>query len=91
MITSTNGAAETQTLSMADAIRRFISDVFFVDGFAADASFLGESIVDSTGMLELVMFVETTCGFQILDTELVPENFDTLNRILAFIIRKTRE
>jgi acyl carrier protein len=91
MITTTNIAAETQSLSMPDAIRRFISDVFFVENFSADASFLGEGIVDSTGMLELVLFVEATCGFRILDTELVPENFDSLSKILAFITRKTRE
>jgi acyl carrier protein len=89
MTTSTTGAAMTPILATPDALRRFISEVFFVEGFSEDASFLGEGIIDSTGMLELVMFVETTYGLQILDDELVPENFDSLNKVVAFITRKT--
>jgi len=89
MTTSTAAAAIPQIVPMPDAIRRFISEEFFVDVFSDDASFLGEGIIDSTGMLELVMFVETNCGLEILDDELVAENFDSLNKILAFITRKT--
>lgn len=74
-----------------DAIRRFISEVFFVDNFEDDASFLEQGIIDSTGMLQLVMFVETTYGFKIEDDELVPENLDSLNRVAAFVHRKTHE
>ena len=89
MTTSMSGATMTQgQLANPDPIRRFISEVFFVEGFSDDASFLGESIIDSTGMLELVLFVETTYGLKILDTELVPENFDSLNKVVGFINRK---
>jgi len=71
-----------------DTIRRFLAEVFFVDGLDADASFLEEGIIDSTGMLELVMFIESTYGVKIADDEFVPENLDSLNRVAAFVERK---
>ena len=83
-------ATMTGRLPRPDTIRRFIGEVFFVEGFSDEASFLGEGIIDSTGMLELVMFVETTYGFEIAEEELVPENFDSLNKVVAFIARRAR-
>ena len=71
-----------------DTIRRFLAEVFFVDGLDADSSFLEEGIIDSTGMLELVMFIESTYGVKIADDEFVPENLDSLNRVAAFVERK---
>ena len=91
MTTSTTHATINEILARPDTIRRFISELFFVEGFPEDASFMGEGIIDSTGMLELVMFVETTYGIEIADDELVPENLDSLNKVLAFLARKTRE
>jgi acyl carrier protein len=70
------------------AVRHFISETFFVDEVDGDASFLERGIIDSTGMLELVMFVETTFGFKIADAELLPENLDSLNRVVAFVVRR---
>jgi acyl carrier protein len=72
----------------AEQIRSFISDTFFVDDFANDESFLRSGTVDSTGMLELVMFVESTFGIEIDDSELVPENLDSVDNLVAFIARK---
>ena len=69
-------------------VRRFLADVFFVDDVDEDASFLEQGIIDSTGMLELVMFLETTYGIKVSDDELVPENLDSLNKVAAFIDRK---
>ncbi len=69
-------------------IRGFISDTFFVDGFAEDDSFLRNGIIDSTGMMELVAFVEQTFGFKVQDNELVPENLDSLNHLVKFIEKK---
>ena len=48
-----------------------------------DASFLEEGIVDSTGVLELVMFVEETFGITVEDEEILPENFDTVSALRA--------
>jgi acyl carrier protein len=71
-------------------IRRFISEVFFVDNFDDDSSFLEQGIIDSTGMVELVMFVENTFDIKIADDELVPENLDSLIKVSDFIARKNR-
>ena len=73
-----------------ETVRRFIHDVFFVDDVDASASFLEEGIIDSTGMLELVAFLEGTFGISIADTELIPENLDSLDKVAAFIERKTQ-
>ena len=75
-------------MNPAEQIRSFISDTFFVDDFANDESFLRSGTVDSTGMLELVMFVESTFDIEIDDSELVPENLDSVDNLVAFIARK---
>jgi acyl carrier protein len=72
----------------ADAIRAFISETFFVDDFANDESFLQSGTIDSTGMLELISFVETNFEIEIDDTELVPENLDSVDNLVAFLARK---
>ncbi|MCL6582708.1 MAG: acyl carrier protein [bacterium] len=53
-----------------------------------DVSFLDEGIIDSTGMLELVAFIENTYGIVVEDEELIPENLDSINRIIAYLERK---
>ena len=78
----------TSSTDVRSTIRRFIADVFFVDVFSDTASFLEEAIIDSTGMLELVTFVETTFGIKVADDELVPQNLDSVANLTAFIERK---
>ena len=51
-------------------------------------SFLEKGIVDSTGILELVGFVEESFGFRVEDEELMPENFDSLHNITNFVMSK---
>lgn len=53
-----------------------------------DTSFLESGIVDSTGLLEIIGFLEEKYGIKIEDEELVPENMDTLKKISAFLARK---
>jgi acyl carrier protein len=72
---------------MEDRIRRFISGSFFVDNFAANTSFLHDGIIDSTGVLELVAFLDKTFGIKVEDTDLVPENLDSITRVVAFVKR----
>lgn len=52
-------------------------------------SFLEKGIIDSTGILELVSFVEEEFGVEVKDEELVPENFDSVNKLSDYIERKT--
>src|ERR1043166_5032512 len=53
-------------------------------------SFLEAGIVDSTGILELVQFLEETFGFTVDDTEMLPQNLDSLAAIESFVERKRR-
>jgi acyl carrier protein len=76
-------------MSTRDTIRAFIADTFFVEGFADDASFLRNGIIDSTGMLELVQFVERSFSIAVADNELVPDNFDSLANLERYLERKS--
>lgn len=72
-------------------VREFvISNFLFGDASSLrdDRSFLESGIVDSTGMLELIMFLESTYGVKIEPEEMVPENLDSVNRVAQFIARK---
>ena len=57
--------------------------------FTDDDSFLESGIMDSTGILELIEFVEDTYDLTIEDAEMVPENLDSVNNICEFIKNKT--
>ena len=73
-------------------IKPFILNNFlFTDDAAAvadDASLIRGGIVDSTGILELVGFLEESFGLKVADADIVPANLDTIDRIAAFIERK---
>ena len=75
-----------------DTIRTFIFENFLFDAdenaLKNDASFLEQGIIDSTGVLELVEWLEDEFDFQINDEELIPENLDSVNLLAAFIQRK---
>jgi acyl carrier protein len=57
---------------------------------AGDDSFLEKGIIDSTGILELVAFVEQRYQIKVEDRELLPDNLDSINRLAEFIGRKQR-
>lgn len=73
-------------------VRQFILDNFIMGSegadFADDASFMEHHIIDSTGFLELITFLETTFGIEVGDEEMVPENLDSLNALQAYVARK---
>jgi acyl carrier protein len=73
-------------------IRIYIAEnLLFSDNgypYADDASFLEEGIVDSMGIMEVVAFVEETFGLAVEDQELVPDNFDSVSKLAAYIRRK---
>ena len=50
-----------------------------------DESLLERGIVDSTGMLEIIMFIEDELGVTVADEEMLPENLDSVNRIAAYV------
>jgi acyl carrier protein len=72
-------------------IREFICENFLfgeTNGLKDDTSFLEEGIIDSTGVLELVNFLEEEFCITIADEELIPENLDSINNVSAFLIDK---
>ncbi|MFX0203049.1 MAG: acyl carrier protein [Candidatus Hodarchaeota archaeon] len=73
-------------------VRDFIFQQFLFDAdngdLQNDVSFLETGIVDSTGVLELLAFLEKTYGITIEDEELVPSNLDSVNNVVSFVTRK---
>lgn len=72
-------------------IRAFIVENFLFgqdNGLPDHASFLDQGIVDSTGVLELVGYLEKTYRIKVEDAELVPENFDSIQAIVSYLERK---
>ena len=72
-------------------IRNFIIESFLFgesDSLSDSDSLLERGIIDSTGVLELVAFIEETYGFRLADEELIPENLDSITNIVDFISLK---
>jgi acyl carrier protein len=80
---------------VSTAVRAFVEENFLYrsDGgaIAADQSLLDAGLIDSTGILELVAFLEERFGIQMADADIVPENLDTLDSIAAYVRRKLGE
>jgi acyl carrier protein len=76
-------------------LRSFVlSSFLFTDdpgALANDESLTVKGIVDSTGMLEVIEFVQAEFGVRVADEEMTPENLDSIDRLVGFVLRKTRE
>ncbi len=73
-------------------IRSFIIENFLFgddNGLKEDTSFLDEGIIDSTGVLELVTYLEEEFEIEVEDEELIPENLDSINNIAVYLEGKT--
>ena len=73
-------------------LREFVINNFLFgqggDGLSNDDSFLEKGIIDSTGVLELVAFLEEKFQITLQDEELVPANLDSINYLVGFLQRK---
>jgi acyl carrier protein len=81
-------------MSYINVVREFVIESFLFGNpgeFNEETSFLQSGIIDSTGILELVSFLEETYGITIQDEELIPENFDSLNNIDKFLFNKLND
>lgn len=80
----------TQDANVVVTIHDFIVDNFLFGAGALNdaASLMGEGIIDSTGVLELVMFVEEKFGVTVADDEVLPENFDSVRNLAAYVDSK---
>jgi len=79
-------------MSVEDKLRTYVLENYlFTDDQSeldnAD-SFLDKGIVDSTGILEIIGFIEEEFGITVEDDEMVPENLDSINNLVAYIARK---
>ena len=80
------------TETFAAEIRAFIVANFLFgeegNGFTDDQSFLESGIIDSTGLLELVSFIEQNYVITIGDREMVPENLDSVQNLMRYLDTK---
>lgn len=76
-------------------VHQFIMQNFLFDGVSPqiddDASLLECGIVDATGVLELMLFVEDSYGLQVSEADLAPENFDTVSSIALYVAHHLTE
>jgi acyl carrier protein len=77
--------------SVEQKLRTIVTETFLIGNtneLHGDDSFIETGIIDSTGILQLVEFVEQEFGVKVDDEDLVPENLDSINRLVAFVERK---
>jgi acyl carrier protein len=81
-------------MTFEDKLRHFVLENYlFTDDQSKlknTDSFLATGIIDSTGILEVITFVQDELGITIEDDEMVPENLDSVANILAFVKKKQR-
>jgi len=73
---------------MKQELRKFVVDNYLFGrdvSFSDDDSFLDKGIIDSTGVLELVSYLESTYGIEVKDEELLPENLDSINNLARYL------
>ena len=80
------------TMYMKKTIRKYILEhLLFTEDESTlqdDESFLNNGIVDSTGVMEIILFIEENFGFRVNDDEIMPANLDSVNNLTDFIQRK---
>jgi acyl carrier protein len=78
-------------MSLKSEISYFVVENFLYGhhhDFGDDVSFIEKGILDSTGILELVCFVEKRYGIAVADEEIIPENFDSIGKLTGFVLSK---
>lgn len=79
-------------MTIESQLKEFIvKNLLYTDNgysYPDDASFLEEGIVDSVGVLELVTFVEENFGLTVNDLDVIPDNFDSIEKLANYIRRK---
>jgi len=84
-------ASDQHMKELATSLRQFVEENFLFGvpvPYSNDDSLLERSIIDSTGVLELITHLENAFHIMIDDEELVPENLDTINNMARFVARK---
>ena len=78
-------------MTVQERVRQFVLEYFYVSDPAEltdEISLIDSGIVDSTGMLEIILFLESEFGIHVEDHETIPENLETISQIAAYVQRK---
>ncbi len=78
-------------MNIKEQVRAFLTSNFYVvdpSSLEDAASLLEHGIIDSTGVLEVIVFIEETFGLKVEDNEMLPDNLDSIERIAHFVSRK---
>ena len=88
----TGGTGSFSREAVERAIRDYIVESFLLDDdeLDVDTSLIGSGIIDSTGMMEIVAFIEETYGLEVDERDLVPENFDSVSRLACYVLGDKR-
>ncbi|MEB2344561.1 MAG: acyl carrier protein [Deltaproteobacteria bacterium] len=78
-----------------EQVRNFVVETFLLGGdesaLGNEDSFLDTGLIDSTGVLELIAFLEERFALQVADEEMIPENLDSIARVARFVHAKGKE
>ncbi len=81
-------------MNIETAVKKFVEENFLykknIQTIANDAALLDAGLIDSMGIFQLVNFIESGFGVEVLDEEVVPENFESINAIVSFINAKKK-
>ncbi|MFN8519729.1 MAG: acyl carrier protein [Chloroflexota bacterium] len=81
-------------MTVQDQVREYVLETFFVADageLSDDLSLIDSGIVDSTGMLDIILFLEERFGIHVADQETTPSNLETIGRIAGYVGRKRAE
>ncbi|MBI5891268.1 MAG: acyl carrier protein [Nitrosomonadales bacterium] len=78
-------------MDIKEQVREFVTSNFYVADpkmLTAETSLLGQGVIDSTGVLEIISFIGDTFGIKVEDSEMLPDNLDSIEKIAGFVSRK---
>lgn len=88
-------ANHPDTAAIDAQVRQFLAENFIIDGggagLGADDSLTQAGVLDSMGVLELIMFLEQRFGVAVPDEDTLPENLDSVARIVGYVARRLQE
>ena len=77
---------------LVDRFKRFIADTFLLGEdpgtLSTDESLMEQGVIDSTGVIELVHYVESEFGINVPDADVIPSNFGSISGLVAYVIRE---
>ncbi|MGE0461426.1 MAG: acyl carrier protein [Vicinamibacterales bacterium] len=92
MTTNPNPSQVLDDTQIVEDVRSFICGTMLIDvpgqSIAPDESLVQRGVIDSTGVLELVSFLEQRYGIRVADEEITTDNLDSLTAIAAYLRRK---